>query len=244
MSKSLAYYKNKIVLVHLKKLLQYFPGLYISIQKARYKGKGYGRKIITEQSDIVIEGYPRSANSFSVKAFKFDNGEDYKIATHLHAYPQVVVGVKHDIPTLLLIRNPFDCVVSYMALLAESLGVEQIKKGYDIKWLLHDYVLFYKKLLPYKDRVVVGVFSEVLSDYGKVMNEVNEKFNTNFELFNHTPENVKKVFSSAKSHLSPSEKREDVKRNFVAQMEALKSTKLFKEAEDLYAEWSNKNTKE
>ena len=239
MTRSFTYYKNKFVLVYLKKLLQFFPGLYINIQKARYKGKGYGRKIITKHSDIVIEGYPRSANSFSVKAFKFDNGEGYKIATHLHAYPQVIVGVKYNVPTLLLIRNPFDCVVSYMALLAQTIGIEKIKKGYNIKWLLHDYVLFYKKLLPYKDKIVVGVFSDVLTDYGKVIEVVNKKFQTNFELFEHTQENVDKVFSTSKSHLSPSNKREDVKSNFVEQMEALKTTKLFKEAENLYVEWSN-----
>ncbi|MFT4697410.1 MAG: hypothetical protein ACI9SJ_000533 [Flavobacteriaceae bacterium] len=244
MIRSFIYYKNKIVLVHLKKLLQYFPGLFIFIQKVRYKGKGYGRKIITKNTDIVIEGYPRSANSFSVKAFKFDNAEGYKIATHLHAYPQVIVGVKHNIPTLLLIRNPFDCVVSYMALLAQAVGFEKINKGYNIEWLLKDYVLFYKKLLPYKDKVVVGVFSDVLTDYGNVINEVNNKFNTKFELFEHSQENVNKVFSSSKSHLSPSGKREDVKNSFVEQMEQLKSTRLFEEAESLYLEWSTtKNIK-
>ena len=239
MIRSITYYKNYLLLVHLKRILQYFPALYIFIQKTRYKGKGYGRKIITKNSDIVIEGYPRSANSFSVKAFKFDNGEGYKIATHLHAYPQVIVGVKYNIPTLLLIRNPFDCVVSYMALLAQTIGVEKINKGYNIKWLLSDYVLFYKKLLPYKDNVVVGVFSNVLTDYGKVIDELNKKFDTNFEAFEHTQENVNKVFATSKSHLSPSNKREDVKSNFVEQMETLKTTKLFKEAENLYLEWSN-----
>lgn len=239
MIRSFTYYKNYFLLVHLKRILQYFPVLYIFIQKTRYKRKGYGRKIITKHSDIVIEGYPRSANSFSVKAFKFDNGEGYKIATHLHAYPQVIIGVKHKIPTLLLIRNPFDCVVSYMALLAQTVGFEKINRGYNIKWLLSDYVLFYNKLLPYKDNVVVGVFSDVLTDYGKVIDKLNKKCDTNFELFEHSQENVDKVFAASKSHLSPSDKREDIKSNFVEQMEAIKTTKLFKEAENLYLEWSN-----
>lgn len=243
MSRNVMYIKNYFVLVLLKSLLQSFPRFYITLQKVRYKGNRYSRKIVSKNSEIVIEGYPRSANSFSVKAFKFDNGDEYSIATHLHAYPQVIVGVQHNIPTIVLIRNPFDCVVSYMALLVQTFGLETIQKSYDIKWLLKDYITFYKKLKPYKDNVVVGVFDEVLKDFGKVIIEVNIKFNTDFKVFEHTQDHVKKVFSTSKTHLSPSEKRDDIKAIFVEQMEALRPTKLYKEAENLYIDWSNKHSK-
>ena len=239
MSRSLAYYKNHFFQVRLKNLLQQSPKFYIAIQNFRYRGKRYKRKIISRETDIVIEGYPRSANSFSVKAFKFANGDDYKIATHLHAFPQVVVGVEYKIPTLLLLREPFDCIVSYAALRAENMGIDVFNKTSNIKWLLEDYITFYKNLLPYKDQVVVGVFSDVLQDYGAVLKRVNEKFETNFTEFEHSKENVKEVFSTSKSHLSPSEKREDIKKEFLQQMEALKSSPIFAEAKKLYQLWSN-----
>ena len=203
----------------------------------RYFNHTYRRKIIQPTSDIVIEGYPRSANSFSVKAFKFSNGDNYKIATHLHAYPQVILGVKYKLPTILLIRNPFDCIVSYAALRAEKMGKSYFNAAYDIEWLLQDYVLFYKKLLPFKEHVVIAEFTQVLNDFGKVIESLNKKFNTNFIIFEHTDKNVTAVFETSKSHLSPSISREEIKKEYIAKMNILKQTPLFIEAEALYQTW-------
>lgn len=238
MRKSIGYYKNYLFQVRLKNLLQKIPKLYINTQMFRYRGKRYQRKIIQPNTDIVIEGFPRSANSFSVKAFKFSNGDSYKIATHLHAFPQVIMGVKYKIPTLLLIRNPFDCIVSYAALSANTYGIEYFNKNQDMKWLLDDYVTFYKNLLPYKNKVVVGLFPEVLTDFGKVLDKVNKKFNTNFLLFEHSKKNVETVFKTTKNHLSPSNEREILKKELLKQMNVLKKSKPFFEAEKLYQEWS------
>lgn len=238
MGRGITYYKNYLTLVVIKRLLQQFPHWYIRTQLNRYKGQRYQRKIVTENTDLIIEGYPRSANSFSVKAFKYVNGDDYKIATHLHAYPQVIVGVKYKIPTMVLIREPFSCVVSYAALSAKEIGVEQYNMNYNLKWLIEDYVVFYKNLLPYRDKFVVAPFTQVLDDYGAVITEVNQKFGTDFIPFQSTEAHVKNVFDSAKEHLSPSKKRENIKTHFLAEMELLRTTPKFKEAEQLYTEWT------
>ncbi|MGV6829444.1 MAG: hypothetical protein ACWA45_08605 [Flavobacteriales bacterium] len=237
MTRSITYYRNLIFQRWVKNSLKSIPSLYIFVQKIRYFHHPYRRKIIQSNSDIVIEGFPRSANSFSVKAFKFANGNNYKIATHLHAYPQVILGVKYKIPTIVLIRNPFDCIVSYAALRAEKMGKNHFNIAYDLKWLLQDYVLFYKKLLPIKEQVIVAEFTEVLNDYGKFMDALNKKFKTNFNIFDHTGENVKIVFETSKSHLSPSLKREKIKKEYLAKMNNLKQTSLFVEAETLYKTW-------
>ena len=140
MAKGISYYKNYLFQRGIKTLLQRNPKFYINLQLFRYKGKRYRRKIVTPETDIVIEGFPRSANSFSVKAFKHANGDEYKIATHLHAYPQVIMGVRYKVPTLVLVREPFACIASYAALRAQTYGIEKFNKAYNIKWLLNDYV--------------------------------------------------------------------------------------------------------
>ncbi|MCP4970937.1 MAG: hypothetical protein GY932_10125 [Arcobacter sp.] len=239
MNKSVTYYKNYFLQRILKKLLQKNTNLYINIQRFRYQGKRYSRKIVNINTDIVIEGYPRSANSFSVKAFKFSNGEEYKIATHLHAYPQIVEAVKLNIPTLVLIRDPFSCLASYAALRAQTYGVNNFNKNYNIKWLLEDYITFYKNLTPYRDKIVIAVFNEVLQDFGVIIMKLNKKFNCSFIPFEHTEQNVKTVFNTAKSHLSPSEKRDDIKIQYSKKIEALKKSDLFKEAEMIYKDWKS-----
>jgi len=231
------YVKNYINQVTIKRILGKIPGVYIKIQKIRYRQKRFKKNIVTNKTDIVIEGYPRSANSFSVKAFKFANGDDYKIATHLHAFQQVIVGVKKKIPTIVLIREPFECIVSYAAFRAQKYG-DGAFIDYNMKWLLQDYVTFYKKLLPYKNKVIIGVFKDVLNDYGIIINKVNQKYNTNFTTFNHTEENVALVFNSAKVHLSPSKERDIEKQKYLQQMTKLKSSRLFLDAEELYIEWN------
>ena len=239
--KSISYYKNYLVQHKIKRILQRAPGLYIKIQLLRYSGKRYKRKIVVPDSQIVIEGYPRSANSFSVKAFKHANGDDYKIATHLHVFPQVVLGVKYNIPTLVLIRNPFDCISSYAALRAQTYGLNKFEKGNNIAWLLDDYVFFYENLKPYKGKFVMAEFSDVLKDYGAILTAVNKKYNSNFIAFDHTSEHVKEVFSSAKSHLSPSKDRDQIKALYLEQMQELTSSKAYKQALSLFEFWTNSN---
>ena len=236
---ALSYHKNYWIQHKFKWLLQRFPAFYIKVQMLRYKGKRYQNKIIAKDSDIVIEGYPRSANSFSMKAFKFSNGDGYKIATHLHAYPQVIMALRYKVPTLVLIRHPFDCISSYAALRAQAKGYENVKDTFSLSWMLEDYIVFYSALKPFKGKFLMAEFSQVLDDYGLVISKLNEMFNTEFIPFDHSPENEKAVFADAKTHLSPSADREKIKEHYRTEMEQLKQTETYKKALSLYEFWTS-----
>lgn len=226
--------RNYLVQHTFKRALEFFPSVYIMVQRYRYASHPYSRKIVSSDTDIIIEGYPRSANSFSVKAFMFANGDDYKIATHQHAAPQVVLGVKLGIPTIVLIRDPKDAVLSYAALRAKTYGLKKFQSEYKLKWLLEDYVAFYEHLLPLKDEFVTAKFESVLKDYGIVIDNVNHKYGTTFKRFEHSEENVARVFSKSKEHLSPSQNRNQVKEIFIEDMNALLDTNLYQKAERIY----------
>ena len=68
--------------------------------------------LISKKTEIVIEGYPRSANTFSVFAFLQAQGRHISIAHHLHVEAQIVLGVRWGIPVLVLLRNPVDAIRS------------------------------------------------------------------------------------------------------------------------------------
>ena len=49
-------------------------------------------------------------------------------------------------------------------------------------------------MAPCRDKFIVGRFEEVTTDFGEVIRRVNARFGTNFKLFEHTEENLRKVF--------------------------------------------------
>ncbi len=63
--------------------------------------------------DLIIEGYPRSANTFVVTAVEMTN-PDLRIAHHHHDSRWLAAGRKAGVPTLALIREPLDAVASFL----------------------------------------------------------------------------------------------------------------------------------
>ncbi len=144
--------------------------------------------MICRNSEIVIEGFPRSANTFSVIAFQQCQSRDVRVAHHLHVPAQVIRATQWSIPTVVLVRNPLDAITS---LLVRYPYVEPRR-------VLQEYVRFYRRIFPLRDHFVVAEFGEVVSDYGAVIRRVNQRFATSFTPFVHTAENVDEVFKGIK----------------------------------------------
>ena len=197
-----------------------FPKLWRNIQVYRFREHPFLRRIVTPRHDLVIEGYPRSANSFAVRAFLFDNGwQDVRIATHCHRAAHVLLAVKWNIPTLILIRCPEKAVVSYLALSTQTgffrlNRMTQKEKMRWVKYRTNQYSHFYKTIQPYRDKYLLAEFQDVIDDFGQVIRRVNAKFSTNWLEFNSTENSVKKIFETSKSHLSPNSEREKLKKEF------------------------------
>src|SRR5918999_5771267 len=83
----------------------------LALPLARLRGHGVPFERDTE---IVIEGFPRSANSFAVAAFARAQGRKPKIAHHVHAPAQVIAAARAGIPAIVLIRNPEEAVLEYV----------------------------------------------------------------------------------------------------------------------------------
>ncbi|NVJ91912.1 MAG: hypothetical protein HWE34_09660 [Methylocystaceae bacterium] len=68
----------------------------------------------SKTSDVVIEGFPRSANTYLVHAFNIATGKNFKVAHHLHDPCQIANAGKYGIPCYVIIREPLDVVISWM----------------------------------------------------------------------------------------------------------------------------------
>jgi len=220
----------------LRSLIDTHPRIYLLLCQARPKTR---QITVSKDTEIVIEGFPRSANTFAVAAFTFAQGRPVKIARHLHAPAQVIAAVRRGIPCIVLIRNPRDAVLSLLVR-APRVSAEQALK---------DYIRFYRSIAPYRDKFVVGRFEEVTTDFGELIRRVNARFGTNFKPFEYTEESLQKVFqiveemdkqdtglSEVKEETvaRPSAYREKLKKMAEAKLDTPKARKLLLEAEEVY----------
>jgi hypothetical protein len=161
------------------------PRLYLPI--ARWRRKAVP---VTEETDIVIEGYPRSGNTFAITAFGSAQSRAVRVAHHEHAAAQVIAAARAGIPALVLIREPEEAVLS-LAVQHPHLSLRQA---------LRSYVRFYRPLISHRDRFVLATFEEVTTDFGAVTRRVNDRFGTDFGVFEHTEENVQRCLATIRDH--------------------------------------------
>lgn len=134
-------------------------------------------------TEVVIEGFPRSANTFARYAFQFAQGSPRKVATHFHMPSQVIYAARHRIPCIVLMREPEDALLS----------LAQRHPEFPLARSVDDYIHFHAAIWPYRERFVVGFFEEVTADFGKVTARLNEKFGKSFACFEPTEENLAEV---------------------------------------------------
>lgn len=144
--------------------------------------------LVSDATDIVIEGFPRSGNTFAVVAFLFAQHKNVVVAHHLHVEAQILDGVKRRIPVLVLLRNPYDAIRS---LLVRDPDMDPVLA---LRW----YIRFYTICEKVREHIVVGHFEDVTSNFEQVMRRVNQRYNKKFYIFIHNEENVRKVFAKIK----------------------------------------------
>jgi hypothetical protein len=142
----------------------------------------YGEPL-SHDTEIVIEGFPRSGNSFAVAAFRRAQARPVSIAHHVHAPGHAIAGIRRGVPALVVIRSPEEAVPEF-ATSKPNLSVSSIIRGY---------VRFYESLLPFRGSFVVARFEDVLSDFGSVIRRINERFGTSFAELEATRSNVNAV---------------------------------------------------
>lgn len=158
------------------------PGLYYTA----YRLAGHNRHLaVNRNTELVIEGFPRSGNTFAVVAFEQAQDHPVRIAHHLHVSAQIIAGVRMGIPVMLLLRNPEDAICS-LVIREPHLSLD------DALW---DYIGFHRSVLPWRSGFVVAGFDEVTSDFGTIIARINARFSTTYNVFVHTQSNVDRVFT-------------------------------------------------
>tara|TARA_R100000027_G_scaffold38198_1_gene28159 strand:+ start:8940 stop:9644 length:705 start_codon:yes stop_codon:yes gene_type:complete len=159
-----------IVFAKIRRVVRSSPFLYFFVLGWR---KNVKRLRAREGTEVVIEGFPRSANTSSVYVYSYAQKRSVKVGHHLHVIAHVKYAIKRNIPCMVIVRRPLDCVSSLMVM----------QKGGDPKALLLDYISFYKPVLKYSDRLVVISFDKILGcGIGSAVEVLNSRFGTDFSV--------------------------------------------------------------
>ncbi|MFK7888594.1 MAG: hypothetical protein AB8G16_17170 [Gammaproteobacteria bacterium] len=144
--------------------------LFLIALRLRSRGEDWREYIARKGvTDICIDGYPRSANSFSVRMFRQAN-PGATVAHHTHSIANLRYSIKHAIPTVVLIRQPLDAIASSVI----------AHKDQNIELEVSRYVDFYDWVAQHRDRIVMAEFNDVIHNMNAIIGSVNQKFKTSF----------------------------------------------------------------
>ena len=162
-----------------RRVMARYPALYLPVSRRRQP-----QSTLAPDTQMVIDGFTRSASTFAVVAFQLAQNGHVRLAHHLHAPAHLLAATRAGVPTLMPIRPPRDTVLS-AAIREPTVPISQ--------WL-RSYADFYRRVEPVLGKVVVATFESVTTDMGGLIDRVNERFGTSFVRFEDSTENAEGVF--------------------------------------------------
>jgi hypothetical protein len=130
----------------------------------------FDRQLVRRSTRLCIEGYPRSANSYALLAFRHWN-PGLRVANHLHTPLQITRAVRLGVPCAVLVRPPADAVASVLVMVRGRISETAAYRGY---------IHFYSRAMPARDEVVVVPFDEITSDPASMVRRLNAFYGTSF----------------------------------------------------------------
>lgn len=174
---------------------------------------GFVDRLVTDATDLCIEGFPRSANSFAVGAVEHAQPGPLSIAHHNHVPAPILNAVRRGLPTVVLIRDPVDAVVSNRGLQLQIGAREgrEMPQYVPYERQLRTWIAWYERVWPVRDQIVVAPFEVVTDDMGRIIDAVNAWFGTTFARFEHTDDHVAAIRGSRGYHALPTDERDRLK---------------------------------
>lgn len=169
---------------------------------------------VTPDTDIVIEGYPRSANTFLHRIVRAATDHRLKIGNHVHRPQQVTMALRHDIACFVLFRHPLDAISSYLVR----------EPGLTAHRCLDMYARFAETTLSFSDhpKLFILTFEKVIADPVGVTNLILAQagFDTNVTATLVADATQDKRADPTRSSL-PNPEKEALKQRYLADIQAL-----------------------
>lgn len=199
----------------------YYPYLWWGQIKRRNENISQASEgLLLPDTEIVIDGFQGSANSFATAIFKKNQARHVKITHHRHAPIIIIEAVKLGIPVVITIREPEKAVISLTRRWPHISVVRALKS----------YIGFYSKLEPYADRCVISTFELTTQHFDRVIEKVNTKYNTKFDLVDMAIANLERHKKISKK----TEEVKDIRRRKMEELANLEGSSLLLTAQHIY----------
>ncbi len=158
------------------------PAVYLRFARKKYPGPS--PEVIGADTELVIDGYTRSASTFAVYALQLAQRRPVRLAHHLHAPAQFIEAARRRVPALLLVREPRGAILSQLVR----------EPAIALRDALVAYNRFHACLEPHLDRMVVADFETVTHDFGSVIRRLNTRFGISLDEFVPTDASTSECF--------------------------------------------------
>lgn len=123
------------------------------------------KSIISRQSDLCIDGPMRCANHYMLEIIS-KYYSTLSIAHHYHSPGSIKLGIRFNIPSILVIRDPIDQISSCKVFIP-NIGIDQ---------LIFEYLHFLLSLSSYHKKIIVSDFSRTINNSISIVNEIQGRF--------------------------------------------------------------------
>jgi hypothetical protein len=147
-------------------------------------------RFLDTRYDLMIEGYPRCANTYTWYSFlisqqsKIVHTETLTIVPystgirlngHTHQVSVIIHAVLKKKPVCLLIRKPDDAIVSWE--LAYGEDFEEVQgDSFSLEERIDYYIHFHEKLKPYKHLMYIAEFDRVTQNFKGIVKDLNSTY--------------------------------------------------------------------
>lgn len=153
------------VRVVLKRALYPRPGLFWPVCCMLHR-----RWFFNNDYDLLVDGFPRSANTFVVSAFRASS-RGIKLLCHRHIPTYVIHACRIGKPVCLLIREPEAAIASWA-----------IYSRVSLDFAINMYINYYESLVLYRDDALVVSFEQAVHRFPNVVRALNQKFGSDFSI--------------------------------------------------------------
>jgi hypothetical protein len=127
--------------------------------------------IASRETSLVVDGYPRSGNSFFVRLIIHQLEENdlsnLSLSHHTHRVENIKLAHHYGVPAVVLIRDPYDAIASFFIFQKFCLPIiECIKK----------YLHFYNFVLSFNANILIVNFDTVISNPNLVLEHIQKNF--------------------------------------------------------------------
>jgi hypothetical protein len=146
-------------------------------------------RALTDRTQLVVEGFPRSGNTFATFALRTAEaraGRHLSVSSHVHTPSAVIAATARRYPTVVVVRRPSATLASLLVAAPHVTPRAAVDE-----WVHH-----HREILPYRHRFVVVTFEEVVASSPALTARIEARFGLRLAPLDPSPAAVAEVLAA------------------------------------------------